>query len=317
VVLLLAELTMRVVGPHLQPNQTWADTEDEVKVAQMRSLAQAGNRGGFVFIGSSLADVGVDPEQFIKLAGLRTPAYNAALGGGDLAVLAWWTTKVVVPILHPRVVVLGVSSVEFNANDTYVAGLRALFFDAPAVHHISHDESLLQTLERKAEDWSYLFRYRKVVRDPAKVRRNVPKLWEKKLQTPLGMYKGFLQRAYVSGPEMDREVSAADTHRYQVDPRLLTSLRSLAQTLHRDGIRLELVDMPITQHYIDLHPRGSADFQGYESAVRAVADQTGTPMMPREIWDTKVFADPVHLNAAGAALFTRQLGDELKPLVPH
>src|SRR3981081_4087421 len=88
-VVLVAEVTLRLIGPHLPPNQVWAAAEDQVKVDQMKALAKAGVSGGVVIVGTSLTDVGVDPVQLTKLAGLRVPAYDASLAGGDLAVGAW------------------------------------------------------------------------------------------------------------------------------------------------------------------------------------------------------------------------------------
>ena len=44
----------------------------------------------------------------------RAGVYNASVAGETLPTIADWTTKVVVPRLHPKVVVVGFSSNELN-----------------------------------------------------------------------------------------------------------------------------------------------------------------------------------------------------------
>jgi hypothetical protein len=316
-VVLVAEVALRLIGPHLPPNQVWAAAEDQVKVDQMKALAKAGVRGGVVIVGTSLTDVGVDPVQLTKLAGLRVPAYDASLAGGDLAVVAWWTTHVVIPTLHPRVVVLGISSREFNPNDRQAVLLGQQFFAAPAVHHLDGNESVFETLERKVDDWSYLFRYRKVVRVPTNLTGGHNDIaLDRKFQTPQGMQLAFVSSVYTQGPVMDQFFTSTVTTRYQVGQPQLDALQSLLAALRHDGITVALVDMPVTDHYIALHPHGQADYDAYRQAVGGVVGDSGVWTFPGQVWDPKLFADPIHLNGTGAEQFTNQLAVDLKPLLP-
>jgi hypothetical protein len=316
--LVVAELAVRVVAPSLPEPLRWGAPEDQVKYEQINRLQAEGVRGGVVFTGTSLVDVGVDPARFAALDGLHVPAYNAALAGGDLASVSWWTTHVVIPKLHPRVLVVGLSSRELNPNDPSAAQLAQQFFAGAEVRHIDGHETVLQRLERYGDDVSYLFRYRTDFRTPSN-------LWGtpedqvsvyRRSTSPSGWNTTFALGPYAGGPAADRFLATTVLYHDQLGAGELAQLRDLLVTAGRQGIQVVLADMPVTQEYIDLHPHQDADYARYRAAVQGVAATTGVQFVPGGTWATTLFHDPIHLNAAGARQYTALLARTLKPSLP-
>jgi hypothetical protein len=301
-VLVLVELALRVVGPSLPAPTRWSPPEAAAKVAQMRALSSHGATGGIAFVGTSVMDVGIDAGAVAVMPGVDGPGYNASLSGIDLKVLEWWTTAVVVPALKPRIVVLGLTSHEMNPNDDEASRNARQFFAAPAVRDIAGTNSVLDKLEGKAEEYSEVFRYRSVLRSPGKVvglggADSVPDL------NAGGMNLIYAGAQYDRSTLVDSRFREHVLNRFQVGSDQRASLGLLVAKLTAAGVRTIVVDMPVTQHYIDLHPHGSSDYASYEAAVAQITGANHVELRSASIWDERMFADPFHLNGAGSRQF--------------
>lgn len=305
-ILLGTEMTLRTIAPTLPTPTVWSPPEAAAKVEQMNARSAAGATGGVVFVGTSVMDVALDPALFATIPGSSRPAYNASLSGIDLRVLEWWVTSVVVPTLKPQMVVVGLSSHEVNPNDDEAARNSRDFFAAPAVRRAAGTETALDRLERSAEDWSLLFRYRSVVRKPAQFiglggTDSSPPL------TTTGMNRIYAEAQYDQSAPVDGHFRDHVLRRFQVGSHQVESLRGLLDGLVAAGVAALLVDMPVTQHYIALHPHGSSDYSSYQTAVAQVSEDTGTEMAAAAVWDQGLFADAFHLNRAGSREFTNMM----------
>jgi len=315
IVLLLAEGLVRATASRLPPPLTWSTAEIQVKDAQINARSRAGLTGGVVFLSSSVLDVGLDPAAFAADSGTRLPVYNAAVSGANLEELRWWTDHIVIPELRPRIAVVGVSSREINGNDPQQTMGAHLFFASAAVRHLSHDETVWEVLERYGDDVSYLFRYRKVLRDPDQILHHSTPVQVQKLDftSPLGQELALSLQHYHNTAAVDSLFQATFLEHFEISPTQVASLAGLIADLQRSGAQVLLVDVPVTQQYIDLHPAGSIDYAAYQLAIGQVAANADIGFMGGQIWNTSYFADPLHLNETGAQRLAGQLATRLAP----
>lgn len=291
-----------------------ADPEAQVKVAQIRALQRRHQTGGVVFLSSSVLDVGVDPSTFQAASGARVPVYNGSLSGANLPELRWWIDHIVIPTLHPKLAVIGMSSREVNANDPQATSLAKQFFASPAVRQRSGDETVGQRMERYA-DVSYLFRYRKSIRSPGQVlHQDAPiQTQEKDFTSPQGQELAPAGQSYRS--DLDAVFRSTFVNHWEVSPVELATLTAIIGDLAGSGAAVVLVDSPVTQDYVNFHPGRDAGYAGYRQALAAVAARAGVPFFPGGLWDTSLFADPLHLNERGARQYAAQLAGLLMPEV--
>ena len=98
-------------------------------------------------------------------------------------------------------------------------------------------------------------------------------------------------------------------------------LQTMIDSLRHRGIQVVLLAMPITPVAVSFHPRGMEDYQTAMDSFAAIAARSGIAFEQPGIWPTSLFADPIHLNAAGTAQFTSYLAGILRsqgrPSRPH
>lgn len=238
--------------------------------------------------------------------------YNGSLSGANMSELRWWTDHEVLPLLHPRVAVVGISSREVNANDPQATELAKQFFASPSVRRIDGDETITQRLERYADDVSYLFRYRKSIRSPSQIIHQdaAIQIQSKYFTSPGGQELALAAQTYRSSE--DAVFQTTFVKDWRVSPTELAALEGIVRDLQASGAEVILVDAPVTQDYVNLHPHGAADYVTYRNALAQLAAGTGITLIPGQVWDTSFFADPLHLNASGAHRLSVALGTELR-----
>ena len=314
-VVLVAELVVRVEAHRLAPPVTWLTPEAQVKAAQLRALHREGRTGGVVFFSSSVLDVGIDPVAFVGASGTHLPVYNGSLSGANMDELRWWTDRVVIPALHPRIAVVGISSREVNANDPQAASLAKQFFASPSVRQIDGTETVEQRIERYADDVSYLFRYRKSIRSPSQILHEdaAIQVQQKYLTSPGGQELALSAQSYRS--DEGATIKSTFLDKWQVSPAEVATLGGIIADLQASGAKVVLVDAPVTEDYVDLHPHGATDYAAYRHALTGLAAAAHVPYLPGAVWPTTFFADPLHLNENGARRLSAQLGTQLMPML--
>jgi hypothetical protein len=316
-VVLLAEAAVRIDASRLPEPQVWSNPEAQIKYDQMKALRRAGQTGGVVVLGTSLTDVGVDPVLMATELDHRVPVYNASLAGVTVEVARWWYARVVRPLLAPRIVVFGITSRELNPNDLDGVRLGAQFFASPAVHRLSGTESLMERLERYGDDVSYLFRYRKMLRQPEQVLHHRTAIdIQRPVISDVGQATSFVHSGYNTSPLIAPFFRQTITRDFTVSAAKVATVIGILRDARASGAQVLFVDMPITAAYIALHPHQWADWATYENALTKVVAQTGVPELPAQLWATSYFADPIHLNGAGTRRLTPLLVQRLHGMLP-
>lgn len=304
-VVLLAEVGVRLVEDRLPPPVEWFTPEYGIKEAQMDGLASSQGGASVVFIGSSVIDVAVDPTKLTAPVTEDRPPYNAGLIGANPEMVDIWSEHVVEPTLRPDVVVLAVSSRDVNRNGAGLESQTPNFYRLPAVRRLLGTESALQKVERRAGDVLRIVRYRSVLRRPLEALfeydspdRNLA------MNTEAGQELHLAETAYQGGPNVEAFFRAEPLLNYVASETQLAGMRRTINRLKAAGVRVVLLDVPVTQQYIDLHPRGADDYRFYEIGLNVLAAQTGTDLVDTGVWTSEGFSDPLHLNGAGGDLLT-------------
>lgn len=300
-VVLLVELAVRSVTGHLPEPQVWSTPEIQYKV----ELIDHGGPVDIALVGSSVVDVSIDPE------GLDDPAFNAALGAASIGMIADFTRAVVAPRLDPDIVVIGLTSRELNPNSLEQGQIEERFRQAPAVRHVLGTESVLDRLERSVESVSALVAYRSILRDPENWVGDPPRQWGSSVTADSGLYLDFLDEQYRYDEGTERRLGEGALRDYLLGGEQLDTLRTLITDLTDDGRHVLLLATPVTEDYVALHPGGGADHRDFLAALRLLADDTGVAFATSGVWDRTFFADPLHVNRAGAERLTELLDDAL------
>lgn len=319
VVLLIGEVSVRAISDELPVVLDWHNPEAEKKVGQMDGFAADGG-ADVVFFGSSLANAGLVPEVFDDdvAAGREPPlvTYNAGLSAGMPLILEPWAEDVVLPRLDPQLVVMGLSSFDFTDHASVDVFYDA-FATSPAGERAIGDDGFLDHLDRWLDDRSELWRDKAVLRNPMNVvdavrgRGPVPDPVLEAMgpfgRTSYRETQRFEERAEGGGPPVGDWVPG---HRNPA------ALERLIDQIHLGGGDVVLVDMPVTQEFIDAHPNGQADYDTYLTMLRDLGQRTGTPVLSYsgEMRDHRFFADIVHMNITGATQLTNAVATEIEAL---
>lgn len=307
--ILSAELGVRAAAPHIPQPLVWGDYEAQFKLARMTDLRRRSDRASVVFVGSSNMNYAVDPPLFARRAGLQAPIFNAALNGADLRSIAFWTIRVVVPTLHPDVVVLGTTSREFNELNTPGILFYQQVTQSPAARKLLGADTTLDHLEASLERYSYLARYRTTLRRPVDLIKGNAVESEQRVNR-WGTYlnlRFFQSRPYSVPPRFRRPL------RFAIGGPQVSALDRLADELSRRGIRLVVVKMPVTKdfHLLPTHLQAYREYEHtLERFVRSHA--VGYVDASKPIRDRELFVDPIHLNTAGMRRFTTLVAAQVR-----
>jgi hypothetical protein len=314
VVLLLAEVAVRVGKSSLATPSAWPAPELQKKYDQI--VARAGSAQGtdVVLVGDSMMDAGGDPAALVA-AGSAARVYNASVAGETLPTIAEWTAKVVVPRLHPKVVVIGFSSNELSpAVLAPSLGLSA-YRHSRAVRDAEGTGGVIDRADGLLRRTSMLYRYRSVLRNPLSLGGTVAGsaggIFDPKL-TGDGQDLAFTGQQYLAqgGVNQARLVIGtiiATLEGFTVGKDNVAILQGLITNLRRQNIQVLLVAMPVTADLVSFHPAGAADYQRALASFGSIAQASGALLAVPGVWPINEFADPVHLNGAGTVHFTKYL----------
>ena len=116
VVLVAAELGTRAIASGLPAPLQWQSYETQRKVEQIDALSHHGG-ADIVFLGSSLTDVGFEPSVIDKEIGGGVTSYNAGLASSIPRMDVDWAESVVIPKLHPKMLVLGLGAYDLDGEE--------------------------------------------------------------------------------------------------------------------------------------------------------------------------------------------------------
>jgi hypothetical protein len=315
VVLVAAELGTRAIASGLPAPLQWQSYETQRKVQEIDELSRHGG-ADIVFLGSSLTDVGVEPAVIDHQIGGGITSYNAGLASSVPRLDAAWAESIVIPKLHPKMLVLGLGAYDLGGEGgpDRTAFLNA-FLNSSGAKHAMGKEDPIQAANYWIGQYSALWDHKYQLRDPATVLRAV-------VRHPQPVDTSTLEANDVDalGRETaDQYAPFSNQARIDVsdwtlgtkDPAALRQLIAYATKRH---ITVVLVNMPVTNQSVDRMPPGT--YNTYKLALLKIGASTGTKVLDFDtIRSTSYFLDDIHLNHAGVTLFSTRLGTALKPLV--
>lgn len=315
-VVLVAEGAVRLLEPRLPEPSDWLSPAAARLVREMDAARTRGTRGGLVVAGSSMAGRGLVPEIVgAGIPGSDPPRSVALNGGGHTGLQARWILEEVVPRLRPDDLVLGVSSLDFNAN-------RASTIDRYDRARATR-RGWLAEADRRLARVSALARHRETLRDPYLVSRVLTgtdlndTLPTRPPAEAIRFERGYRRLDPARLARM-RRIEAAFVRDqqlagYRVGVDEVASFRRTLRDLRRAGIRTAVVLMPVTQEYLDAHPNGARDFARWRRAATRAARAEGVLVLDdtRAVPDEE-FRDIEHLDAAPAEAFSARVNRQLR-----
>jgi hypothetical protein len=312
-VLLVAELASRLLAHDLPEPLVWHSFEVQTKVHQMDALSK---RGGvdMVFVGTSMVNTDIEPTEVVRQLGGGLTVYNAAIGSAIPRMNEAWVKDVVLPRLHPKLLVLGVTSFDFT--DSGVG--RTVFWDAfrasAGGRQAMHGATVVQRLDRRLARYSSFWDHRFELRNPHDLKgalegHKPPADPEATSLEPDGR-SSFLQTQQFDNRRAGANADVSSWAPGTKDPAALAALVNDARAA---GAKVAIIDMPVTDEFIARHPHGPADYQAYLRLLHGLADSQAVPVLQMDqLRDHALFADEVHLNVTGALPFSSRVADWLK-----
>jgi hypothetical protein len=312
--IIVAELAVRVVSERLDDPLYYFSPDAERVVNDMDILESAGVQSDLTFVGTSMVrrDVAVNDLEG-ELDGVKW-AHNVALPGAQTPVVERWMLDEVVPRLHPKRVVWGISSIDFNSGrpnktiDQYVKARAS-------------EDGFYAEADRIL--WNVaLSRYRDDLRDPVRLQHGLSGTGRdfevsRPLRDRATWDVGFAPRTAAEQARgranHKRTVRDKQLVRFKLGDEEMASYLNTLETLQDQGTEVAVVIMPVPSGFLELHPNGEDDFLQWTADVTAAAEEIGVPVidMSRSMPDDG-FRDYEHLNTKPAHEFTAKLHDELE-----
>jgi hypothetical protein len=325
VVVLGAEMLVRVSESHLNEPLDYFSRPAQSMVHDMEVLEAHHIRSDLTFVGTSMVRRDIDANRLevdgkgtTRLATVKW-AHNVALPGAQTTLVERWLLEQVVPRLHPKRVVWGISSLDFNSGrpdhpiDLYNAA-RAT------------DTGIYATLDRAIEHLA-ISKYRVQLRDPYQVlhtvgntpeRFNVPRPLSERATWVLGYAKQSAKDLAKMRRAHALEIRTRQLRNFTIGKAELDAYKHTLKALQAQHIDVAIVIMPVTDGYLSFHPHGAADYLQWKQVVTDIARADGIPVIDLsrsvEGHDFRYFRDYEHLSPAAAHSFTDLLAGKLRTL---
>jgi hypothetical protein len=307
VIVLLAEAAVRLAAPVLPRPLDWSDGTAQAKVDEMNSLKRHGG-ADVVFAGTSQMMLGVDPVQFQQNDPQHRSDFNAALGAGTPQLMERWLLDQVVPRLHPKVVVWGLSTLDFSQEKRNPA--LVAYNQARATR-----PGWLGALDRFGERHSRLLYYRPVLRVPGDDRLAVEAaLGASNAATPLlGPAGQWLRYNAPSQLAVEAQRGTATSSNFGAVP--IAAIERTVRRLVSEGVQVVLVDVPIPDASLST-AGANANHLAALARVRDLGVQLHIPVLDLSsgFHGRGLFIDLLHLSMVGRARLTTRLAASLPGL---
>jgi hypothetical protein len=272
-----------------------------------------------IMVGSSMVDVGFDPDSFQKvyqdITGQDIHCFNFGIDASSAASAAA-LIRILVEDYHPRLLILGTDPRDYAVPSTDRD--TAVILDTPWVKYRQGQFSL--------EGWllehSFLYRYRQHLSQLARFNFE-DTLWsETNLNfdiRPNGFTPITIVSDYINEPPDPQDDSFEVTYyariysNYQMFEENLSALKRIIDH-NESGTQVIVVEMPVADGLYYFFGNGEAD---YNKFVASISDMTSLHNIP--FWRTEPidsipddgWSDYSHLNVSGAAIFSAWLGEQV------
>lgn len=306
IVVLAAEISLRGLSPFLPAPNEWHTPYAQAKISQLDQMRRLGARADIVFAGNSMVAQGVSPSVFTVADPLHRTSYNAGLDGAFPPVLERWLTEEVVPRAKPRMVVYGLSSLDFAEGQ----GFKALKFYNQGRRF---RRGLLGRLDRVAARYSKLIYFRPMLANPETYGQVVHELLgdlDSNDSTPsVGPAGEFMPIERNSGQiQQQQNLVRRLLADFAVGQKETEALERTVKHLKTRGVGVVLVHMPVAERYADLHRGGADQYHQFQRHLRRTADRLGVSLLDMSGgFAESHFEDYTHLSPEGANLLSRRL----------
>ncbi len=315
-VLVVTELGVRIAESRLPEPLEYFSADAQTMARDLDELERRGIRSDLTFVGTSMVRRGIDANRFeSELEGVDF-AHNVALPGSQAPVVERWLFDEVVPSLHPRRVIWGLSSIDFNAGRTNKTIER--YERARATEH-----GIVGSLDRGVAHLA-ISAHRDTLRDPYELAQSMqgsPVRFDSR--RPIGDRAVWELDERPLGPAaLDR---LRDRHRSEVrDEQLvdfslgdeeLAAFRRAVRRLQNENIEVVIVIMPVPSGFRDLHPGGASQFDEFRERILAETSDLGAAAFDlNDAMADDDFRDYEHLIPDAARRFSDLLADKLRTL---
>jgi len=297
--LVVAEASARFAEAAGPPILRWYDAATQLKVEQMDDL----DRVDVIFAGTSVAWQGLVPEVFTGTDPEGRTAYNAGLAGGVPVVMEPWLLEEVIPRLHPDLVIWGLSSMDFSTS--YGDDNLDRYRDA-----LDSRAGPLAAIEQTTARLSSLVRYRTILRHPGALfgpERDAIETDFADAAAILGADGQRLRFQPDTGPDRARQIEARLVD-YRIDESDIQAIHRTVNALRDQGVEVLLVEMPVPDRYVSLHPEGVADTSRAHETITAISDVFDLPTIDlRYGFTDDDFVDFTHLDQTSTTSLTTRL----------
>lgn len=311
----IAEGAARIGELRVAPAPTWGTVRIDTKVAQMQTLAEAGGVD-VVFLGSSVAETGINPQAFVAGSEWSDTAFNAGLTAAGPQAVEMWAQEVVLPLLQPEVVVIAMTSRDLNDAGVTQANTLNRYVDSVGRARFLGTPSFGQRLESELSRWSALMRLRRNLSAPHQFLTELASPLDSHI-TDFGFVTLLENRTYANDDDSNGEQLANyQLNDYWVGGVESAALRRIIDLFVASGAEVYVVDMPVLDAaYEPLHPNGAADIASYGAALAAVVNASDAIFLDATgvATDTTMFANHNHLNGVGADRLTAWLAEQITP----
>jgi hypothetical protein len=284
----------------------------EQLAGEMDRLKEAGVRSDLLFAGTSQAARGVVPRVVGSALGLRWTG-NVAIPGSQAPVTKRWLLEEVEPRLHPRCVVWGLSSIDFNGArpDPGVARYNAA---------LATRQGLLGTADEILADNVAVAEHRSQLRDPYKLGKLLEEA--KPSARPTRPLHALLGAVHKNGPTTARGkhtellfLEHTLLANFRVTPDYLGAYRTTLEQLADRGVKTAVVIMPVSSTYKGAHPKGTAEYQAWKRLTVRTAEAAGARVIDLDSsMPDSAFSDYVHLTPDAASAWSATLAKKLASL---
>jgi hypothetical protein len=309
-VFLLANVAVVLAEQRLAPVDDYYDVHAQEVVSDMKRLEAAGVRSDVVLVGTSQMARGGVPRAIERELG-RPNIHNVALPGASTPVVKSWLLNEVEPRLHPKRVVWGISSIDFNGGrpNQVIANYDSARATRPGA---------LGDADRELASMVPIARRRSDLRQPIQLAKNLragaPE--EVHASKPLDRLLGPMRTN--RGKKLKRAASYLRRQQladFVATPRYVHAFASTLQDLRDQDVETVVVVMPVPAAFRDAHPGGAAQYEQWKRMAIATARASGAKVL--DLNDTRPdadFPDYVHLERHAAEDWSRDLGRDLRDL---
>ena len=315
IVVVGAELGARVLEPRLPHARTYFSNDARMVAADMDVLHDNSVSSDITFTGTSMMRRDVAANDVEKLLGVKW-AHNVALPGSQTPVTERWLLEEVIPRIHPKRVVWGIQSIDFNSGR-----------DNKSIEQYNRARATQKGFYADADralEASALSANREALRDPLTVQHALEgKARPSEDVRPLGD-RAVWELGYPKITEKERKRLRA-AHMREIKEHQLLNFRMgeeeigayvrTLRSLKDQGIETAVVIMPVPTTYIEAHPKGRADLDEFKRVATEKAKDAGVPVVDlSEAMKDEDFRDHEHLWAPQAREFTKLLAGKLQEL---